>query len=361
VSAVEREAQSSPGCIDDESLAAYVDGRLDPAERRAVELHASQCSRCRDLIVETAAFVEQDARARKAPRFRVTWRKAAVVAAALAAAVVLLVRITFVSSRQPSPASRPELAGLVAAAAHEPTRLVEGRLTGGFAYKPPPVPTRGAGDRNVSPELKIAAAQIEQGAKRRESASSDAALGTSYLAVGNIENAVDYLETAVLEHPDDARYQNDLSVAYIARATAAGRADDWPKALAAAERAAARDPHLTEACFNRALALEGLTLASDAAEAWTACAQADAGSPWAVEARARAQAIRDRLDTGKSRPRSRQQDRRTDGSGCSPCNGKIANCSGRRRGRTRPETGCSCESRGGFRLSRSHEAGGQAR
>jgi tetratricopeptide (TPR) repeat protein len=186
---------------------------------------------------------------------------------------------------------------------------VEGRLTGGFAYRPPPVPTRGAGDRNISPELKIAAAQIEQGAKRRESAASDAALGTSYLAVGNINNAVDYLETAVQEHPDDARYQNDLSVAYIARATAAGRADDWPKALAAAERAAARDPHLVEACFNRALALEGMTLASDAADAWTACAQADAGTPWAAEARARAQTIRDRLDAGKNRPRGRQQDR----------------------------------------------------
>ena len=309
MSAVENQARSSPGCLNDESLAAYVDGRLDPAERRAVEVHASQCSRCRELLVETAAFVEEDTRGRNPSRFRVIGPKAALLAAALAATVVLLVRITFLSSRQPATASRPELAGLVAAAAHEPTRLVEGRLTGGFAYKPPPVPTRGAGARNVSPEVKIAAAQIEQGAKRRESAASDAALGTSYLAVGNVDNAVDYLETAVQEHPDDARYQNDLSVAYIARATAAGRADDWPKALAAAERAAARDPHLVEACFNRALALEGMTLASDAADAWTACAQADAGSPWATEARARAKAIRDRLEAGKNRPRSRQEDR----------------------------------------------------
>lgn len=296
MSAVEREARSSPGCIDEESLAAYVDGRLDPAERRAVELHAAQCSRCRTLLVETAAFVKDDARTGNVPRFRVTWKET-LLAAALAAGVVLLVRITFLSSRQAATASRPELAGLVAAAANEPTRLVEGRLTGGFAYKPPPVPTRGAGDRNISPELKIAAAQIEQTMRGKDTAEAAAALGDSYLAVGDFDRAVEYLESAVDEKPDDPRYQNDLAAAYIARASTTGRAEDWPKAYAAAERAAKRNSQLVEPCFNKALALEGLNLASAAADAWSICGRADRGSDWAAEALKRSEDIRKRLRT----------------------------------------------------------------
>ena len=45
--------------------------------------------------------------------------------------------------------------------------------------------------------------------------------------------------------------------------------------------------------------------ATEAAEAWDACAQASAGSEWANEARARAEAIRTRLRA--PRPQSKQQ------------------------------------------------------
>src|SRR6185436_17653207 len=121
--------------------------------------------------------------------------------------------------------------------------------------------------------------------------------------------AVEHLESAVERTPENARFQNDLSVAYLTRASVRARADDWPKALAAAERAAKRDPKLVEPCFNRALALEGLTLATEATEAWTACADREPRSPWASEARAHAQAIRDRLEREKNRPRSLQEDR----------------------------------------------------
>ncbi len=48
-----------------------------------------------------------------------------------------------------------------------------------------------------------------------------------------------------------------------------GRADDWPRALAAANRALRADPALLEARFNRALALEGLRLRDEARRAWT--------------------------------------------------------------------------------------------
>jgi CHAT domain-containing protein len=294
-------------CLDDEQLAAYVDRRVDATTRRTLEAHLAECSRCRDLLAETVAVLEtDDQRARTLPMWRRTWPKV-LIAAALAATILLAARVTFMSSRQAA-LDRPELAELVAAAAHEPTRLADGRLTGGFPYKPAPVATRGT-ERRVSPEVRIATARIEQAARGRDDAGSDAALGTSFLAVGDWDRAVEQLESAVEQAPDNARFQNDLAVAYIARASTTGRADDWPKAYAAAERAAKRDPQLIEPCFNRALALEGLTLLSEAVEAWTTCADRDRGSPWSAEARERAQAVRDRIDARKNQPRSRQQDR----------------------------------------------------
>ena len=58
--------------------------------------------------------------------------------------------------------------------------------------------------------------------------------------------------------PDDAAVQTNLSAAYLARARWWNHPEDWPKALAAAERAIALEPNAPEPYFNRALALEGL-------------------------------------------------------------------------------------------------------
>lgn len=305
----EEDAVVSRSCPDDEELAMYVDGRVDEQTRRQLDAHLAECSQCRAVLAETAAYVDAQGRRASTPAaWQRTWPRV-MLAAALAATLILVARATFNALRRPSASARPELAELVAAAAHEPARLAEGRLTGGFSYKPAPVATRGAADARVSPEVKIAAAKLEQASGHRNDPAAEAALGTSSLAVGDLDQAVDRLEAAVEQRPDDPRFQNDLSVAYIARATRAGRLDDWPKALAAAERAARRDATLVEACFNRALALEGLRLAAEAADAWAACAQVDAGSGWADEARVRASAIRERLRTGKDKPQSRQPQR----------------------------------------------------
>ena len=290
------------GCIDAEQIAAYVDGRVDPSTRRILEAHFAECGHCRAVLTETLAFVRKDPHHANTS-FR-NWPKFALASLVAAAAIGFM--LIYVRQGRTVHSDRPELAELVAAAASEPTRLTEGRLTGGFSYKPPPVPTRGAADRNVSPELKIAAAKIEQTMRRQETAAADAALGTASLAVGDLDKAVEHLEAAVEQKPDDAYFQNDLSAAYIARATRTGRAEDWPKAYAAAERAAKRDTTLLEPCFNRALALEGLNLASDAADAWSTCAQADPASEWASEARRRAEEIRKR----QSAPRQQSNQER---------------------------------------------------
>src|SRR5262249_30119917 len=52
-------------CPDVETLAGYVDGMLADADRQAVERHLVGCADCRDVVVDTAAFVS-DERARAA-------------------------------------------------------------------------------------------------------------------------------------------------------------------------------------------------------------------------------------------------------------------------------------------------------
>ena len=44
-------------CPDPETLAAYVDGMLDPAARAGVEAHAADCRDCREILADTAAFL----------------------------------------------------------------------------------------------------------------------------------------------------------------------------------------------------------------------------------------------------------------------------------------------------------------
>src|SRR6185437_3479185 len=50
-----------PECVSAEWLAAYVDGRLTPEERAAVEAHAADCDDCREALADVADAVAADA------------------------------------------------------------------------------------------------------------------------------------------------------------------------------------------------------------------------------------------------------------------------------------------------------------
>src|SRR5262249_1813194 len=130
--------------------------------------------------------------------------------------------------------------------ANEPTRPVEGRLTGGFKYAPPPAATRGRGDRESSPDIRIATAKIERAESDRSSAENRAALATASVALGRYDRAIELLETALADRPDNARWLSDLSAAYLASFKASGRTDNVPKALDSAGRAFRIDPSLRE-------------------------------------------------------------------------------------------------------------------
>lgn len=276
---------SGSECPDAERLAEYVDGVLGVAERADVEAHLAGCADCRAVVAETTAFVLTDQAAtrsatigRVVPFRKRQWVRGVAAGLAAAAAIAIVVQV------ERSQSDSSALHELVAAVANEPTRPVEGRLTGGFKYAPPPSRMRGPRDREVSHDIRIAAANIEKLAATEYTPENEAALGVAYLALGDFDKAVPALERAVELEPGNPRFQSDLSAAYLARAQGP---DDGARALSAARAATAVPSSPPEAYFNLALAYERMGSAQDAARAWAEYVKRDSESPWAEEAKGR--------------------------------------------------------------------------
>jgi tetratricopeptide (TPR) repeat protein len=277
---------------DAERLAEYADGLLAADARAEVERHLIECADCRAVVADTmdlllagnSGQLERTSPARVIPFRSRRWVTGVVAALAAAAAIALVVRVerpAWLFGR----GDRPELQELIAAVAEEPTRPVEGRLSGGFRYGPPPSPARAPGEREVPPDVRIAVAGIEKRALDGNLPGGRVSLGVAYLTADDVDAAIRVLEDAVRERPQSVASQNDLSVAYLARWTRRRQSDDLDRSLAAAQHALAIDPALPEAQFNRALALERMGRSESATAAWRAYVAADARSPWAEEAR----------------------------------------------------------------------------
>lgn len=269
-------------CPELELIAAYLDGRLTERERASIADHLGACEDCYLLFTESARhYVRQPLREVGV----LTWRRYAVPAAGLAAAaaLVLVIRSGVIQpALPPSGAAVAELVGAVGA-----HRVIEPRLTGGFAYAPMRAPVRDGAPRIDfrSPDVRIAAAKLEKQAMQYLSPDALGSLGVGYLVMGEVDKAVTVLEEAADQSKPAPRVLSDLAAAYLTRATAQKRVEDVAKGLALAERALKADPGLAEAMFNRALALERLSLPDQARDAWQEYLKADSNSGWADEAR----------------------------------------------------------------------------
>src|SRR5258708_24175209 len=185
-----------------ERLAEYAEGVLRGSERGAVEERLAACDNCRAVVPDEMAIIEAEqgrtasnATAREIP-FRRTRRVTGIAAAlTMAAALILVARVVrpglFSGG---SVVDRPELQDLAVALAHQPTRPVEGRLAGGFAYAPPPSLLRGPADHEVSPDVRIPAPNIAKAAQDGNTEDSEVALGDARLALGDVDNAIKALE-----------------------------------------------------------------------------------------------------------------------------------------------------------------------
>jgi CHAT domain-containing protein len=225
----------------------------------------------------------------------------AVVAAAVVAVVALTVLEQPSRSGSESGAVLPELRALFTALAQGTTRPVEGRLSRGFPYRAVAVETRGP-RTSVSPEVQIAAARIEKRASIDASPAASAALSAAYLALGEWDKATAAIEDASAAAAGTASFENDRAVAYMSRAAALDRAEDWATGLAAANRAIALDSAQSEAYFNRAVALRGLRLVSEEVDAWRAYQQVESAGGWFEESTRRLDALRGRPQPKLSDP-----------------------------------------------------------
>jgi tetratricopeptide (TPR) repeat protein len=278
------------GCPELETIAAYLDGRLGDRERARVTEHLASCEDCYTMLSESAQIhVAPETGAMRITRSwrewvtgaRLAWSSAG-AAVATAACLWLLIAPPerIMSLWQPD----HRLQALVAAVGTD--WPIEARLTGGFSYGPPRGVAR-SGDLpavSVSPDVRIAAAQIEKEELGRRKPEALRVLGLAYLLTGDVGRAVNALEAAADHATPDALIVSDLAAAYIVRGARTNHLQDFTKALAAADRAVKADPALAEAWFNRAYALERLSL-PEARDAWADYLKVDGQSEWADVAR----------------------------------------------------------------------------
>lgn len=278
-----------------EAIGAYLEGRLSKPERARITEHLASCEHCSFAFSETAqmhvATTSDEKTGWRAWLTPAVLWPSSIGALATAAAVWLIVGAGALAPW--GPAQSPGLTALVAAVGAE--RPIEARLTSGFAYgSPRRSATRAAAPSTQagSPDVRIAAAQIEKEAIAHRTPQSLNALGIAYLVVGDVARAISVLEEAANQPKPDAQILSNLSAAYFARAVRTNQPQEFARALGMAERAVNADSRLAEAWFNRAYALERMSLTDQARQAWQDYLKIDDSSPWAEEARSHLETLR---------------------------------------------------------------------
>lgn len=196
------------------------------------------------------------------------------------------------------------------AAAVGDTLPLGGRLSGGFRPSAR-IATRAAANAApaLSPDVRIAIAQLEKRATAEDTPSALADVGVAYLVQGDIDRAITTLEDATAQEALPPAF-SDLSAAYLARAerTESRRIESLARALEAAERSL-KLSRSNEALFNRAFALDGLAPYTGTPAPWAEYAGAERDAAWR-DAATRESANDRPVDDARDRWDTRQRDLR---------------------------------------------------
>ncbi|HXT19680.1 MAG TPA: zf-HC2 domain-containing protein, partial [Thermoanaerobaculia bacterium] len=252
---------ATTACPRAEALAEYLEGGLPPERRQRLEEHLAECADCCTAFAAASLFLVDGAAAggqvRPATRLPL-WRDGRVAKVVVAAAAALVVGIGFhpaVSPPRHEP--RAELATI------GPAHASLARFTG-VVWAPP-----------------LSADAARMGPRR----------GVTPVFAADLDGGVELLTRVIATTPRSPRLASDLGAALLGRAEASGAGEDHAAALERIDDALAATPNLSEALFNRALALEGLGLPLGARQAWRRYLEVDASSSWAAQARRQLAAI----------------------------------------------------------------------
>ena len=277
-------------CLDDETVASFVEGTIDAEGRTHVVAHVATCADCYELVAEvlrTDSELEPKAVVPPVP-FPVPPPTASPVPVltparsnrrmfvAAAGIIAVAASVFFVVSNRGS-----QLDPLVEIVGNE--RLTLARPTGGFRYGALKSPVRGA--REVqSYQLQAEALQLQERAAGSKSPRDLHAAGVALMLVGDFAESVSLLQSASQAEPRNAQYKSDLGAAQMTRFVNRGSDSDATAALATFDEALSLSPSLPEALFNKAALLQQLERFSEAVAAWNTYLEAAAEPEWREEA-----------------------------------------------------------------------------
>lgn len=255
-----------------EIIAAMAEGKLARTQIARMLEHIEECPACREELRLASVTLEEEATPRR-------WMPLAVAAGLL----LVLIPGAWIWNARRSRSPIDSLASL----APRSSRIIEPRLSGGFAYAPYAGRLRGSDAEADAQRLKLggAAGSVIEDAQRNPSADAQHAAGVAYVLIEKPKEGMERLRTAAARTPRDAAVWSDLAAAQYAAALQLETPSLLPEALASADRALSIDAKRTEALFNRALILERLGLLEQARAAWDRYLAADPASAWSIEAR----------------------------------------------------------------------------
>ena len=184
------------------------------------------------------------------------------------------VALALMSCSAPPPSGREALAAAVST-----TLPFSARLSGGFAPSQQG-PTRAGNTPPLSPDTRIAIAELEKRATAEGTPEAQADLGVAYLVQGEIDRAIATIEDAAQQLASSAPW-SDLSAAYLAKAEAQPerRIESLARALEAAERSL-KVARSNEALFNRGLARDGLAPFTGSPAPWSEYTAVERDRAW---------------------------------------------------------------------------------
>lgn len=264
----------------DETLAVFIDDRLDPASRPELLAHIASCGECREIVLMATDLQAADVlpdNVRQGSFGRRGW--VAAVAGVAAAAAIGFVTL------QPVLVG-PNVGEVVAAVGTLEKRPSAGRIAG-LSYKVAREPKRGTEEQtHDQAALFRVAADLDEAKFPNAHAVGLATLGLAENDA-DLKKAIDLLSSAYEKAKGDERdaVAIDLAAARLARLYWVDSKEDAKSALDLSNEVL-KHKESPEALWNKALALEALDEKA-AIVAWDNYLKLDPNSKWSVEAQRR--------------------------------------------------------------------------